>query len=270
MPKNMLHKEFFAQTKEAGDNVIEFVASDETIDRDGDIIRASGWDLKNYKKNPVVLLGHDYGSFPIGKAPSIRVEDKALIAPVEFALEDSGNVGEVAFKLAKGGFLRGMSVGFRAIAKEEDEDVAPGYIFTKQELFEVSIVTVPANPNALARGLISEQEAEAWNKAITKGQSIDPARVDAIEAKLAELADKYKAFEDALKTNNPNQLEELAETLAAIRADIKALKPQPSIELDQETTLNPEEVEAALEKVLAGKVDQAVKESLAFHLGQVS
>lgn len=267
MAKDMLHKEVFAQAKEAGDNVIEFIASDETVDRDGDIIRAAGWDLKNYKKNPVVLLGHDYGSLPIGKAPGIKVDGKSLIAPVEFAREDSGGVGETAFKLAKGGFLRGMSVGFKAIAKEEDEDVAPGFIFTKQELYEVSIVTVPANPNALQRGIINEQEADAWNKAISKGQAVDPARVDALEKQIKKLADKYKAFEDALKNNNPDQLRQLAETLAAIQADIKALKPSTPAEPD--LTLTPETVQAALDGVLAKKIDKAVKDSLAFHLGQV-
>ena len=32
---------------------IEFVMSDESIGRDQEVIRAIGWDLRNYKKNPV-------------------------------------------------------------------------------------------------------------------------------------------------------------------------------------------------------------------------
>jgi hypothetical protein len=34
---------------------IRFVASSEKVARDGDIIRAKGWDLKAFRANPVVL-----------------------------------------------------------------------------------------------------------------------------------------------------------------------------------------------------------------------
>ncbi len=56
-----------------GNRVIRFVASDETPDRVGDIIKVSGWNLTNYKKNPVVLWGHDQANTPpIGKAVNVR------------------------------------------------------------------------------------------------------------------------------------------------------------------------------------------------------
>ena len=37
---------------------MEFVLSDESVDRMGDIISAAGWDLKNFQKNPIALFGH--------------------------------------------------------------------------------------------------------------------------------------------------------------------------------------------------------------------
>ena len=39
---------------------MRFVASDESVDRYGDIIRASGWQLDNFRKNPVLLFAHDF------------------------------------------------------------------------------------------------------------------------------------------------------------------------------------------------------------------
>ena len=37
---------------------MEFVLSDETPDRLGDIIMAAGWDLSAFQKNPIALFGH--------------------------------------------------------------------------------------------------------------------------------------------------------------------------------------------------------------------
>ncbi len=34
------------------DRTIRFVASDETVDRYGDVVSVEGWQLANYKKNP--------------------------------------------------------------------------------------------------------------------------------------------------------------------------------------------------------------------------
>ena len=43
------------------------VASDESRDRVGDRLKVQDWDLKNFKKNPVLQAGHDYRpQFTIG------------------------------------------------------------------------------------------------------------------------------------------------------------------------------------------------------------
>jgi len=50
---------------------VDFVISNEEVDRDGDIVSLKGWDLSHFKKNPVVLFGHDHNSPPIAKAPNV-------------------------------------------------------------------------------------------------------------------------------------------------------------------------------------------------------
>src|SRR3990167_9023558 len=52
----------------AEERVLRFKISTEAKGRDGDIIRLSGWDLKRYKKNPVVLWAHDSYAFPIARS----------------------------------------------------------------------------------------------------------------------------------------------------------------------------------------------------------
>ena len=44
----------------------DVIISTEDTDRSGEIVKQSGWELKNYKNNPIVLWGHDYYSLPIG------------------------------------------------------------------------------------------------------------------------------------------------------------------------------------------------------------
>ena len=96
---------------------IEFVASNETVDRYGDIIRVAGWELANYKKDPVFLWAHRSGDPPIGK--TIRVfkekDPPALINKVQFADKDTYPFADTIFKLYKGGYLRAVSVGFRIL-----------------------------------------------------------------------------------------------------------------------------------------------------------
>src|ERR1051325_2146147 len=44
----------------------DVISSTEDVERAGEIVRQDGWDLANYKNNPIVLWGHDYYSLPIG------------------------------------------------------------------------------------------------------------------------------------------------------------------------------------------------------------
>jgi HK97 family phage prohead protease len=145
---------------------ITFVASDETPDRYGDVIRASGWKTKNYMKNPVFLWAHRSSEPPIGKTTKLVVENEppALVQTVEFADDP---VADRVFRLYKGGFLKAVSVGFKPLEWqpiEDDEGRITGHEFTKQELLELSAVPIPANPNALARavdeGILTAADAE--------------------------------------------------------------------------------------------------------------
>ena len=127
------------------------IASTEDEDRDNDVIRTSGWDFSNFKKNPVVPWGHDYWEPPVGKAISIKkdLKKKRVVFKPQFDKDDEKAM--LIFNKYKNGYLNTFSVGF--IGKEykwrdEDDRWGGGREFIKQELLEISAVTVPANPNA--------------------------------------------------------------------------------------------------------------------------
>jgi HK97 family phage prohead protease len=132
------------------------IASTATRDRDGDILEQSGWKLGNFRKNPVVMFGHDYRSLPVAKAVKIGVEDGKLMFRPKFVDKDVYPFADTVYQMYKSGFMRAFSVGFVPIKSEEldndDEKSAfrSGRRFTKQELLEISAVPVPSNPDAMA------------------------------------------------------------------------------------------------------------------------
>ena len=135
---------------------IEFIISNASKDRYGDVIEVSGWDLKQYKKNPVVLFGHDSRQPPIGRATRTWKDgegDKgALRSIAEFMPPDISAFADSIFKMYVKGFLKAVSVGFKPLeyeALDEEAGIWAGVRFIKQELLEFSAVPIPANPEAL-------------------------------------------------------------------------------------------------------------------------
>lgn len=139
------------------DAVIDIRVSDETLDRYGEIILASGWRLDNYRKNPVIQNAHQYGdvTFTIGRALRTEVVGSQLIQRWQFAV-DENPVARIAYGLYRGGFLSSASVGFIPIRWEDgNQKTAWRRRYLEQELLEVSAVGIPANPNALILALKS-------------------------------------------------------------------------------------------------------------------
>ena len=131
-----------------------FLISNEEVDRHGDVVLAQGWRLDAYRRNPVFLWAHDYTRPVIGRALSVWTEPGQLLARMDFAPTDFAR--EVA-ALYRSGYQQGVSVGFKPLRYEERRQDRTGAFlgirFLEQELLEVSAVPVPANRNALRRGL---------------------------------------------------------------------------------------------------------------------
>jgi HK97 family phage prohead protease len=149
-----------AEGLERGDaRALRFTISTADVDREQDTIAIAGWDLTNFKRNPVVLWGHDASRLPIGRAFDVSIEGGALKASIEFIPADTpegGAFAESVYRLARAGFIAATSVGFRPLKWDYTRDAArgaddwfPGIDFEEQELVELSVVTVPANPEAL-------------------------------------------------------------------------------------------------------------------------
>lgn len=137
-----------------GGSVLSIVASTGQVDRDKDTLSPSGWDVKAFTRNGVILFAHDQRSLPIGMARKIEKNvDGKLMITAEFTPEDLNPLGDRVFRMIKARFLRAVSVGFLPTKHEQpDESEGRGFgvDFLKQELLEVSVVPVPSNPGAFA------------------------------------------------------------------------------------------------------------------------
>ena len=140
---------------DSGSEKFSFVASTDSVDRYNDIV-AQNWSLDAYKRNPIVLFNHNQQALPIGRG-AVRVENNQLLIDVEFDMEDA-TAAEIARK-TKSGFLNAVSVGFQPLEftprselpSEHKYAGTSGNLYTKSELLEVSIVTVPAQGDATAK-----------------------------------------------------------------------------------------------------------------------
>ena len=199
-PKVGQRLERYPEIEKATDKgrTIRFVARNETVDAYGDIIRADGWDLTRYNKNPVLLFGHDNKQPPIGTC-AMEIEGTQLIAEATFLPEGVSARADEIWRIVDAGALRAMSVGFLPtetplpIWKDDDEEtgILTGFEFVGQQLLENSIVPVPANPEALAlarslvrdatirRLLDADQSASARIAADHRRRSITLARLRA-------------------------------------------------------------------------------------------
>lgn len=171
--------------------------STDTKDRMGDILSPGGINLKNYKKNPVVLWAHKYDEKPIAKALWVKAQGNSIISKPQFA---NTQEAQEIFNLYRDGFLNAWSVGFVPDKYEERYKKAgefDGYDITSWELLEYSAVPVPANPDAL-------------NNAFRQGKIKSPRLIKAFGLdKITE--DDVADIEDAAEITNDSALNELNE-----------------------------------------------------------
>lgn len=140
---------------EKSKRTVRFVASTDAIDSYEDIVEQD-WRLERFKANPVILFGHDSRNLPVGKATSVEVIErdgrKQLEATVQLASAEANPLAEQVWNSLVEGTLRAVSVGFiPGDYRFEKRDGREVFVLSNNELHEISIVPIPANPEALAK-----------------------------------------------------------------------------------------------------------------------
>ena len=239
-------KDISVSTEDIGERSVLFTISKEVVDRDGDILRASGVDFSNYMKNPVFLSFHNSREFPLGKVTKFWVEGNEVKAIVYFpTLEelstDPNNASEKAklvdftYHCYKTGMLNAVSVGFIPVEWIETDN---GYDILKWELLEFSAVAVPANQDAIA------QAVKSFGNDFAKSFITEEKSGRKISAQTRAILDKIKACGDELEKCQET-LKGCGEALRKALAELDDPEEEPEEEEKQYVEL-PDSIEIEL------------------------
>ena len=240
MEDKQIFKTFNIEIKAKDDDKREIIAvgTKESVDRDGDIVKIDGINLKDYKKNPLFLWAHQGSSSPenvLGNSVKVWEDGKKLMFKLNFLEEDVNPRADMVYKMYKAGALRAFSIGFAPDWKEaEFNEKNGGYVFKKVDLFEISAVPTPAN----AFALIQSKEF----KQMIEDKEVDDVEVKDFELYLKELGYKEEVDvpeitvklieeDDIEDTTDVDELEELLKDVEEILE-----KDDADQELNQDNT----------------------------------
>lgn len=148
-PMQLQHKNFTLEVKAADDRTIEGWASTfGNVDSDNDIIARGAFADSLKLKMPKMLWQHRTDS-PIGIWTECKETEAGLY--IKGRILDTA-LGEDAHKLAIAGAIDSMSIGFTTKTFTVDRE-ANTRIIQSVDLWEVSLVTFPANPMARITGV---------------------------------------------------------------------------------------------------------------------
>jgi hypothetical protein len=211
--RRVLHPE--VKVIDAKKGLVQYVASDETVDSYREVVKASGWRFDHFKKNAPFVDSHDYSTVEklVGKIVEFEVKGKKLVETAQWAIDVAENkLAQLGWKMTEAGYLKAVSVGFWPVKMvsrwdsnpvgyneqlgelgvKADDANCPRYIFLEQQQIELSVCIIGANPNALAKAYKAGVLDDAAIDFIGK-QSLHPIDRDNHAREAADAADASHA-----------------------------------------------------------------------------
>lgn len=218
--------------------------TNDSVNSYGYRVLTSGVDMSLYEKNPVLLYMHERG-LVIGTMTDIqRSEDEITGVPV---FDCASELSKQCKKQWEAGSLRMVSIGFDVVeTSDAPEYLAAGQIrptVTKSKLYEVSVVDIGANGDAIVLrkdgelitlGDGADCPLPLLNQPTTNNQPQMELKTLALQLGLPETADEAAvnaklaelnaSAEDAEKMRKENEDLKLAQITAAVDAAIESKK----------------------------------------------
>ena len=193
---------------DASAGIVEYVASDETIDSYKEIIRVNGWLFDMMEKNGPFVDTHNYGTIKnlLGDVLDWKIDTRrnALVETVKWAKDVKENeLAQFGWAMISAGFgPKAVSVGFMPVSfvTKWDNDATPWReqlgelglheedgvraIYIQQQQIELSACILGANPNALQlaakaykAGAINDAQIEFLSHEVAKRETATSANV---------------------------------------------------------------------------------------------
>lgn len=156
---------------------LTIVAATEGRKGDGLNLTMKGAELGRFDANPVLGYGHSYwgrDGLPIGRSDKTWIDGDALKMNILFDQDD--DFARTVERKYRGGYMNAFSIGFD-VWNIDDAGVPEGW-----ELFEVSAVPLPMDPNAIVES--GREDEFALARALAAGTTGSDAFAQAVMAQL--------------------------------------------------------------------------------------
>lgn len=212
------------------------ILSNETINSKGYIVLNDGIIWDRYKNNPILMLEHEDTKEPIGRVENIRFENGNWVGELKFAPTEEGKRKE---KLYDEGYYNAVSIcGAVQFADNNGMKYA-----VKFEVWEISLVAIPSNPDAVGTPINKEGLNIIFNS------NFGEQYIEKLSANAQSLINKYeqknicmekeKKIEDSVNENLNTESKNLSEKEKVIDNDsIQSLNAEKDKPLSEKTFIN--------------------------------
>jgi HK97 family phage prohead protease len=181
--------------KDSENFTFEGYASTYDVDRDGERIAKGAFEEGLSEFTPKLHIQHQLqglDGLPIGSFPVLRVDNIGLYVKADLPREDRRNK-DIIIPQIKAKNINSMSIGFMPVEFEFEGDVK---VFTKIRIFEISVVSIPANAKALIN---SHSKAVSPNKNLPIAARDRDWDSDAAVRRIREFTESNEAPNDRYK-----------------------------------------------------------------------
>lgn len=202
-------------------------------------------------KNHTIFYEHKHSELPIGKTISVDIDEKGLLITVEIS---KGSHADSVWTLIQEGILNSFSIGGRVLEAEEKRD-KQGNLFneiTQIELFETSVVGLPANPAAKFE-LISKSFGMAITEELRKKREVSNKMAKENKETEKEVEVKEITEKTVDKKEEVTKSEETKEKIVAKSEEKKEVNKNKEVEKSEEKK---EEVSKEKEVEKSEEVDE--------------
>jgi|SRR6478736_644332 len=144
-----------AVTEDAEFVYIEGIASTPSVDRMGDVVEPKG---ARFKTPMPLLLHHDHKQ-PVGNITFASPTDKGIPFKARLPIiKEAGRLKDrvdEAIQSLKYGLIPAVSIGFQPVDGQVERTKEGGLLFKVWEWLELSLVTIPANSQAIITAIKS-------------------------------------------------------------------------------------------------------------------
>ena len=203
---------------------IKGYASTVDLDRDEEIITHEAiLGCKNdlLKKGSNTVLYNHNSDMPIGRVLNTEVDQKGLI--VEVGISAAKDCRNIRRKIREG-ILKAFSIGgrFKKVQVERDQDgKITAFKILKMELYEVSVVSVPANPEADIFAVVEKMFKLDKEKAMSKKDNTE--KVETPTEKPAEKSQQETLTTPPVSLTKEDVSKMIGEAITPIATAIKEL-----------------------------------------------